>query len=315
MSSLSLSSDQRTLVQGLVHRGSVVEPDQKSRQTLAASITKAASKQTYYTVRCLVDRGRVPDAYRAYAYFRWVDDWLDGMGCEQAACRAFVARQQALIERCYKGEVPRDLTAEEELLVDLIRSDPMPNSGLQLYIRHMMAVMAFDAARRGQLVSQAALASYSRHLAIAVTEALHYFIGHDQAAPRSSARYLAATGSHITHMLRDACEDNAAGYFNIPSEFLARYGIGPQDVDSAPYRLWVQRRVRMARDCFKAGRAYLAQVENLRCRIAGYAYIARFEWVLDAIERDGYQLRSDYGERKRLGVGLRMSWSVLSLLL
>ena len=43
-----------------------------SHSTLASSITKAASQQTYYTIRFLVDRERVPDAYRAYAYFRCV---------------------------------------------------------------------------------------------------------------------------------------------------------------------------------------------------------------------------------------------------
>ena len=47
------------------------------QETLATSITKAASKQTYYTIRFLADRERVADAYRAYAYFRWVDDTLD----------------------------------------------------------------------------------------------------------------------------------------------------------------------------------------------------------------------------------------------
>ena len=45
--------------------------------SVASSITKAASKQTYYTIRFLVDRERVDDAYRAYGYFRWVDDVLD----------------------------------------------------------------------------------------------------------------------------------------------------------------------------------------------------------------------------------------------
>ena len=49
----------------------------ESSQRLAAYITWAASKQTYYTIRFLVDRDRVPDAYRTYAYFRWVDDRLD----------------------------------------------------------------------------------------------------------------------------------------------------------------------------------------------------------------------------------------------
>ena len=46
-------------------------------QSIAPAITKAASKQTYYTIRFLVDRDRVADAFRAYAYFRWVDDTLD----------------------------------------------------------------------------------------------------------------------------------------------------------------------------------------------------------------------------------------------
>ena len=46
-------------------------------QALAAAITKAASKQTYYTICLFVDREHVDDAYRAYGYFRWVDDVLD----------------------------------------------------------------------------------------------------------------------------------------------------------------------------------------------------------------------------------------------
>ena len=37
---------------------------------LAQSITRAGSKQTYYTARLLVDRELVSDFYRAYAYFR-----------------------------------------------------------------------------------------------------------------------------------------------------------------------------------------------------------------------------------------------------
>ena len=44
---------------------------------LAPSITKTASKQTYYTIRLLADRERVADAYRAYAHFRGLDGALD----------------------------------------------------------------------------------------------------------------------------------------------------------------------------------------------------------------------------------------------
>jgi phytoene/squalene synthetase len=150
---------------------------------------------------------------------------------------------------------------------------------------------------------------------VAVTEALHHFIGHGHSSPRSEARYLAATAAHITHMLRDTLEDTAAGYFNMPREFLESHAIAPQAVASDAYRKWVHGRVRLARDYFRAGKSYLAQVENLRCRIAGYAYIARFDGVLDAIEREGYQLRSEYRERKGLGARMGTIGSALALAL
>ena len=63
------------------------------------------------------------------------------------------------------------------------------------------------------------------------TEALHYFIGHDDYFSYTTARYLAAIAAHITHMLRDTCNDVAAGYFNIPYEFVRSNRIAPGDVD------------------------------------------------------------------------------------
>ncbi len=76
---------------------------------LARAITWKASKQTYLTVRFLVDRDRVADAYRAYAYFRWLDDRLDAGEMSAAECAAFVRRQQDYVERLYAGERPADL--------------------------------------------------------------------------------------------------------------------------------------------------------------------------------------------------------------
>jgi phytoene/squalene synthetase len=175
----------------------------------------------------------------------------------------------------------------------------------------MMAVMAFDAGRRGQLISRRELNEYTRWLAVAVTEALHYFIGHECASPRGEMRYLAVTGAHITRMLRDALEDAEAGYYNIPREVVAASGIDPWDVESTAYRAWVKERVHKARACFRIGKDYLARVENLRCRMAGYAYTHRFEGVLDCIEREGYTLRARYPERKSPGRGVGMiGWAL-----
>jgi phytoene/squalene synthetase len=287
-------------------------------ERLAAVITKSASKQTYYTIRLFVDRNRVADAYRAYGYFRWVDDVIDdeiplrGESGSDMERIAFVDRQKSLLESCYRGEIPNDLCAEEWMLVDLVRNDTEKNSGLQIYLRNMMDVMIVDAGRHGQVTSQVELYEYSHKLAKAVTEAMYYFIGHDDPSPCHEARYMAVTAAHITHMLRDALEDVNNGYFNIPQEYLQAHGISPQDVTSQAYREWVCGRVQLARGYFKLGRECTAQVRNLRCRLAGYAYTARFEWMLNAIERDHYCLRSAYPERKSLQAGLWMIRQVLT---
>jgi len=281
-------------------------------QSLAAAITKDASKQTYYTIRFLVDHGRVNDAYRAYGYFRWVDDVLDAETGSSVEKIAFVNRQKALLEVCYRGERPNDLYREEWMLVDLIRNDTEKKSGLQAYLRNMMDVMVFDTQRRGQIITQSQLSDYSQKLAVAVTEALHFFIGHEDPTPYHEARYLAVTAAHITHMLRDTLEDTQIGYYNIPRGYLKIRDISPQDVDHEAYREWICGRVQLARMYFKSSRDCLAKVKNLRCRLAGYAYTARFEWMLKAIERDNFCLRSSYPERKSLGAGLWISWTAFA---
>ena len=113
-----------------------------SDRALAATITKTASKQTYYTIRFLVDTDLAEDAYRAYAYFRWVDDWLDQEPRPRTERLAFVKRQQALIDSCTHNNPLADLAPEERMLADLIQRDVGDGSGLHTYIRNMMAVMA-----------------------------------------------------------------------------------------------------------------------------------------------------------------------------
>jgi phytoene/squalene synthetase len=141
---------------------------------------------------------------------------------------------------------------------------------------------------------------------------MHYFIGNGADAPHDETRYLAVSGAHILHMLRDTFQDLRAGYFNVPRELLEAHSIGPQDVHTDAYRDWVEGRVHLARAYFDAGRAYFARVQSLRHRLAGLAYIGRFEWLIETLERDDFRLRPRYGEGKSLATGLRMSWDVLT---
>ena len=281
-------------------------------ERIAANITKQASKQTYTTIKYLVDVGQKPDAYRAYAYFRWVDDQLDQNDTTHVNRLVFLERQKSLIDCSLWGVQPCAQTPEEQILVDLLRGEHKSDSGLLAYVRNMMAVMTFDVYRRDQFITQAELDNYELLLATAVTEAMHHFIGHNQYSPHDETRYLAPIAAHITHMLRDTFEDIEIGYYNVPRELLAAHDISPSDVAHEAYRNWVKGRVDLARHYFDLGRDYLLQVENGRCRLAGYAYIARFEGVLDTIEQDGYLLKPDYASSKKLPAAMQASWSTIS---
>ncbi len=129
---------------------------------------------------------------------------------------------------------------------------------------------------------------------------MQYFMGNGHPPLASDKRYLAATAAHISHMLRDMRTDIAEGFVNIPREYLEEHRLGPENVKSPAFRAWVRDRVDLARQLFREGKQYLDDLEDLRCKVAGYWYCARFEHVLDAIERDGFMLRAAYEKGRSL---------------
>jgi phytoene/squalene synthetase len=265
-----------------------------SSASLAAELTWRSSRQAFWTIRWLVDRQRVADAFRAYGYFRWVDDCLDLELSLSGDRTTFLARQQDVAARCYAGRPPAPSCPEEDMLIELIHNNPASEGGLASYIKNLFQVMAFDCERRGRLITAAELDGYTHSLSVAVTDALLWFIGHDQAEVFSAERYLPAAAAHMVHMLRDAHDDLPAGYVNIPVEVLTQAGMTPGEFEHPAYRAWVRERVELAKDYFRQGRDYLAQLDSLRCRLACFAYQERFVWLLGAIERTHYILQPAY---------------------
>lgn len=286
---------------------------------LARSITRTSSKQSYMTARLLVDKDLVDDCYRAYGYFRWADDVVDTPTSLDESPRSkserisFIRRQRELIDHLYQNERPKELAPEEEIIADLISHDRGENSRLKSFILNFLAIIEFDAHRGGRLITQNELTWYSNRLGKAVTDAIQYFISNDHPYPTADNHYLAATAAHITHMLRDMAEDTAEGYVNIPREYLEVHAISPEDVNTAPFRAWVRTRVEQARHYLHDGKRYIDQLDVLRCKIAAYWYCARFEGVLDTIERDDYLLRTQYNERSKLSTWLRIACLAVSV--
>ena len=280
---------------------------------LARSITRKGSIQTYYTARLMVDKDLADDFFRAYAYFRWIDDVIDVTAKSDEERISFISNQSKLIDSLYSLEPIPDLLPEEEILRDLINGDRGKDSGLQSFIRNMFAIIEFDAHRKGRLISGDELDWYVNTLGKSVTEGLLYFIGNSNPYPESEHRYQAGIAAHISHLLRDTGQDNRDGFFNIPREYLKEHNLSQVDVRKPAYKDWVRERVEEARVLFTEGKGYLDELEVLRCKIVGYWYCARFEVVLDTIEQDGYQLRDEYHERRQIRTWLKIIWLGIAL--
>lgn len=274
---------------------------------LARSITQKASKQTYFTACHMVDPHLVDDFFRAYAYFRWADDMIDETLQTKAQRISFIRRQKELIDQHYKRLATNIDNGYEEIIAVLIEHDMRENSKLQSFIRNMFAIVEFDAYRKGQFITGEQLEWYSNCLAKSTTDGLQYFIGNDHQYPIAKNQYFAAKAAHIIHLLRDMVEDIQNGFINIPREYLELHDINITQTGSPAFKTWVRNRIDLARKCFKEGKQYLERLEVLRCKTVGLWYCARFEMVLDKIEKEGYILRDGYNERKRGSNILRMA--------
>jgi phytoene/squalene synthetase len=278
----------------------------KSTAALAHSITWNGSKQSYLTARLLADRDLVDDCLRGYAYFRWADDMIDIRFQSRSDRIAFINRQKMLVENLYHSKHPADLCPEEEMLADLISHDRGHDSGLRSFIVNFMAVIEFDASRKGSQVTRGELSTYTARLATAVMDGIQYFIGNGIPYPKTVDRSLAVVGAHLVHMLRDTLEDIPAGYINIPVEDIKARGICLENISDDPFRSWVKETVERARACLVAGKHYIDSLDVLRCKLAGVWYCARFEWFLDTIQRDGFILRAAYPERHSWATWIEM---------
>jgi len=289
--------------------------DSKRTAKIARRITWKGSKQSFLIGQFLVDRRLRNDFFRAYAYFRWLDDMIDEVIPSRSKRIEFIDRQNELIRSLYSNERVKIENKEEEILLDLIRNDRRTHDGLKSFIEKMISIIEFDTLRKDTEISKEELGLYNKMLGISVVDGLQYFIGNDHSYPTGVDRYEAAIASHRTHLLRDMKKDFQNGFFNIPSEIIQKSD--PRDPGSIPdqHIEWIREQVKDARSGFKLGKKYVEKIEILRCRIAAFWYCYRFEIILDAIEKDGYLLRERYSEMEKPLVLLKMLFFTFNIIL
>lgn len=274
--------------------------------TLAEQITRTSSIQTYLTIKLLADKSLVQDCFCAYAYLRWIDDQVDVHYQIRKHCLDFIERQKRIINESYLNMPLSDLLPEENMVVELIATNRDKNSKLGSFILNIFKLIEFDAYRKHTQITQEELDWYTGTLSIGVTDGIEYFINHECAYPDNSSQYCACKGAHIVHMLRDYRQDIEAGFINIPKEYLCQHQLEPNDIDAPAFRNWVKQQVLLAKNSFDEGKTYIKRLPVVRGKIAALWYCARFEGLLDTIQRDGYMLRSHYTKHSHLLNSIRM---------
>jgi hypothetical protein len=204
----------------------------------------------------------------------------------------FIIRQEDLINSIEKNKKLDNLRPEEGLFYSLTQNNYCIGNGLHSFIQNMFAIIKFDSNRKGQFISAIELNWYSEYLSKAIVDGFQYFIGNRQEQPSLPCRYSAVKAAHITHMLRDMLPDISNGFINIPHEYLLKNHIKIFDTQSL--RPWVIARVKIARKYFQEGKDFIRTLSVTRCQIAAHLYCARFEKILDLIERDDFYLRNSY---------------------
>lgn len=284
-----------------------------STDKLAGSITKNSSLQTFYTIKLLVDKPLVNDAFKAYAYFRWIDDQVDKYLPNCIECKNFIKRQKKIIKNAYSHIEQSNLKPEEKIITELIKSDDKQKSKLNSYITNLFSIIEFDNYRKGRFINQKELIWYSDNLGKAVTDCIQYFIGNNTYYPDLKYRYSAAIAAHIIHMLRDYSEDQKENYLNAPEKYIEKINKYPENNQNIPSKTWIKNRIKLARKNFELGKMYIDQVPVLRYKIATRLYCARFELLMETIEKDNYILRPVYKHKNKFLHLLKLLFSAVKI--
>lgn len=261
---------------------------------LARKIVRKSSMQTYLTIGILADRQIKDLAYCAYAYFRWLDDKID-VGLKTTKGRNnFLDKQKKLINLAYKGIFSKTKNLEENMVIELIKSDTSTDSKLKSYITNFLSIIEFDAKRKGKVVTRRNLDWYSKTIGVAVTDCIIHFIDNKSGSMNHKDMYKAATAAHIVHTLRDMSDDIQEGFYNVPREYIVKHKLKLNKCTSPDLAEWVKDRVYTADNMFNLGIKYLYQSPPSRRRFAALLYCYRFLPLLSDIKYDKYILKPQY---------------------
>jgi len=188
--------------------------------SVADRVTRRSRSNFAYAFRILPHEKRRA-IHALYSFCRLVDDCVDE---EDGGGEAGLREWEEEVDRCYAGRPRTELGRE---LAEAVARFPIPRSALE----DVIAGCRMDLDTR-RYATFADLRVYCGRVASAVGLASIEIFGYESPATRD---YAAALGLalQLTNILRDVAPDAVRGRLYLPSEDLARFGVGEDELLAA----------------------------------------------------------------------------------
>ena len=259
----------------------------------SAKITKTESPFSYSLGHLLFLPERKDYLFLAYAYFRWLDDYVDQVNIPSELVKDIVDRQIFLATHWYSGEPLVATTSQEENLHLIIQQDSNQwGNSLRPMIFDFMGAIKWDTERRYRMPVKRDLQSYSLKLGRGYSSGLLFGLGIDPENKKYVGfRDNCGIGAHLVHILRDFIIDINIGYINVDLESWNLLHLKNADLDNTKLlqrRLlpWAKTVIVNARYYFSIGLKNLLASRNVKIQLVFGLMCLRYLLTLEKTKRE-----------------------------
>ncbi|MBU1726188.1 MAG: phytoene/squalene synthase family protein [Candidatus Omnitrophica bacterium] len=264
----------------------------------AKAITKKHAKTFYFASLFLPKEKRLA-AYAVYAICRISDDSIDNN--PEAAARANLPKIKDRISTAYgNGELQENI-----LLVfrETVRKYGIPKS----YFDELIEGIELDLNKK-RYKSFEELYDYCYKVAGVVGLMMLKIFGYDDLNAESYAVNL-GIAMQLTNISRDIKEDYLRGRIYLPEGELKEFGVSEKDLAdsklSEGFKELLKLQIKRARDYYSNSKLGTRLINDEKCRFVVYAMNEIYSGILDAIEKNGYDVFSRRAHVNGLGKLIR----------
>lgn len=280
------------------------------RYLAARDICKHHAKSFYFASFFLPKTKRYA-AYAVYAFCRLLDDAVDENPGNEAV---EIARFEDTLEQVYNRTVPPQKTPAQTLAIEAFAETASVYS-----IPKQLFLDLSQGCRMDLTISRyqtwAELETYCYHVAGVVGLIMSCVFGLSDERAKQQAVQM-GNAMQLTNILRDIKEDWDRGRVYLPQDEMARFGYGDADiaksiVDDRFIKL-LQFEIARARDLYAQGAAGLQSLTDDGSRFTAAAMGSIYSGILDAIEKQRYDVYSSRAHLNTLQkfARLPMAWKM-----